>query len=276
MIPKLLHTLLAFVLVALGTSLGPQLRAQSVSPDAPSKAGSAPGQQVFVSVCAGCHGLDGQGAERAPNIATNPKLQQLSDVQISAIVANGVSGTAMPPFGSLGAAEIQSVVSYLRTLRRGGAASVWPADAANGRSIFFGKAGCSLCHMAESVGGFWAVELSAYAATHSPDQVRGAIIDPVKNTDWQRKDLIVETAEGQSISGIARNQDNFSLQLQTSDGELHFFEKSQLRSLEHQSKPVMPADYASRLSPEEIDHLVSYLVSLAANKNSEPGQHDEE
>jgi cytochrome c oxidase cbb3-type subunit III len=276
MIPRACYTRIAFVLVAFGCSMYPPSRAQSAPPHATSKTGSAPGQQIFASVCAGCHGLDGQGAERAPNLATNPKLQQLSDVQISAIVANGVRGTAMPPFRSLGAPAIRSVVSYLRTLRSVRVPGVLPADAADGKSLFFGKAQCSLCHTADGAGGFWGAELSAYGATHSPEEVRGAILDPAKNTDWQRKDLVAVTAEGQSISGIARNQDNFSLQLQSSDGELHFLQKSELRSLEHQSKPVMPADYASRLSAGEIDHLVSYLVSLGAKKKPETGPHDEE
>jgi cytochrome c oxidase cbb3-type subunit 3 len=253
-------------------------QAQSRSSRQKSKSDPVQGQQTFVSICAGCHGLDGRGAERAPNIASNPKVEQLSDAQISAVVTNGVPGTAMPPFRSLGAASIKSVVAYLRTLqgKGSGAAVVLPGDPAKGKSIFLGKAGCSSCHMAEGVGGFLGADLSDYARNHSIDEVRKAITDPVNNTDWRRTDLIVTTAGGQTISGIARNEDNFSVQLQTPDGEFHFFEKSELHNLEHQAKPVMPSDYGSRLTREEIDHLVSYVMNIGVSKKHDHGHQDDD
>jgi cytochrome c oxidase cbb3-type subunit 3 len=241
-----------------------------------SKTDSGQGQQIFVSVCAGCHGLDGRGAERAPNIANNPKLQRSSDAQISAIVTNGVPGTAMPPFHSLGAVSIKGVVAYLRTLQRMGPVAALPGDPVKGKSMFFGKAGCSRCHMAEGTGGFLGADLSGYAGGHSVDEVRGAITDPVKNTNWRRTDLVAVTASGQSVSGIARNEDNFSVQLQTANGEFHFFQKAQLRSLEPMAEPVMPSDYASTLSREEIDHLVSYIVGLGAAKKRSRGREDDD
>jgi cytochrome c oxidase cbb3-type subunit III len=270
--------LLAIMLLLFSSIVFCESQAQSRSSRQKSKADPAQGQQTFVSICAGCHGLDGRGAERAPNIASNPKVQQLSDAQISAIVTNGVPGTAMPPFRSLGAISIKSVIAYLRTLqgKGSGAAVVLPGDPAKGKAIFLGKAGCSSCHMAEGAGGFLGADLSDYARNHSIDEVRKAITDPVNNTDWRRTDLIVTTAGGQTISGIARNEDNFSVQLQTPDGEFHFFEKSELRSLEHQSKPVMPSDYGSRLTREEIDHLISYVMNIAVSKKHDHRHQDDD
>jgi len=268
--------LFASALLIFGGGVFLQSQTQTHSSRPKSKADPAQGQQVFVSICAGCHGLDGRGAERAPNIASNPKVQQLSDTQISAIVANGVRGTAMPPFRSLGTASIRSVVAYLRSLQGQGAAVALPGDPAKGKSLFFGKAGCSSCHMSEGRGGFLGADLSSYAASHSIDELRAAITDPVKNTDWRKTDLIAITQDGQSVSGIARNEDNFSVQLQTPDGEFHFLQKLQLRSLEHQSKPIMPSDYASTLSREEIDHLISYLMTVSAGKKHIRGQEDED
>jgi putative heme-binding domain-containing protein len=130
--------------------------------------------------------------------------------------------------------------------------------------------------MSEGTGGFLGADLSSYTSSHSMDELRAAITDPAKNTDWRRTDLIAVTQDGQSIIGIARNEDNFSVQLQTPDGEFHFFQKLQLRSLEHQEKPIMPSDYASTLSREEIDHLVSYLMTVSAGKKHARGHEYEE
>src|SRR5580704_13338015 len=63
------------------------------------------GQLTFAASCAGCHGLDGKGSEKAPNIAGNVKVQHLTDAQLSDIISNGVPGTGMPPFRSLSPAQ---------------------------------------------------------------------------------------------------------------------------------------------------------------------------
>jgi hypothetical protein len=50
--------------------------------------------------------------------------------------------------------------------------------------------------------------------------------------------------------------------MQTIDGSFHFFTKSELRNIEYQVGSLMPADYASRLSKQEIDDVVSYLMKI--------------
>jgi hypothetical protein len=57
------------------------------------------------------------------------------------------------------------------------------------------------------------------------------------------------------------------VQLQTPDGALHLFAKTELQSIEYQPRSLMPDDYASRLSRKELDDLVSYLVSIARGKS---------
>src|SRR5271167_490496 len=78
------------------------------------KHASTSGKQTFASTCAGCHGLDGRGGERAPNIAERANVQRLSDAQISHIIENGVPG---PAFRLLEPSDVQAIVGYLRTLQ---------------------------------------------------------------------------------------------------------------------------------------------------------------
>jgi putative heme-binding domain-containing protein len=117
--------------------------------------------------------------------------------------------------------------------------------------------------MAGGEGGFIASDLSSYARTPSADDIRNAITDPNRNLDPRKRTVVVTTADGQTLTGIARNEDNFTLQLQTSDGTLHLLAKTELQSIEYQPRSLMPDDYASRLSRQELDDLVSYLVSIA-------------
>jgi mono/diheme cytochrome c family protein len=103
------------------------------------------GKQAFESRCAGCHGLDGRGGERAPDIAANAKTQQRSDSELFRIVEQGLPGTGMPAFASLGS-NIKNVVAYLRELQGMKESARLPGDAKRGRELFYGKGRCSECH----------------------------------------------------------------------------------------------------------------------------------
>lgn len=235
---------------------------------------AAKSARIFASNCAGCHGLDGRGAERAPNIADSPKVQRLSDAQISQIIENGISGTGMPAFHSLESSDVESLVAYLRKLQGTKGTAKLPGDPSRGETVFFGKAGCSGCHMVSGKGGFIASDLSAYARTHGAEQIRSAITNAALNgaalnSDRQARLVTVAIRGGEKYIGRIRNEDNFSIQLQTLDGTFHFLSKSDLEAPEYSSQAMMPADYASTLTSNELTDVVSYLMSVAnARTNS--------
>jgi cytochrome c oxidase cbb3-type subunit 3 len=234
---------------------------------APGSSIAIEGKRIFVTTCAACHGLDGEGGERGPDISHRPEIRRLADKALLQIIRKGVPETAMPAFGSLGAHRVQAVFRYLRSLQGQAASTMLAGDPQQGQALFFGKSGCSQCHMANGEGGFIAPDLSNYAGTLSVSDVRSAITDPNRNLDPRKRPVIVTTMDGQTHTGLARNEDNFSLQLQTTDGTLHLFTRTELKSIEYQPKSLMPDDYASRLSRQELDDLVSYLVSMARKKS---------
>jgi len=227
-----------------------------------SKPASVSGKQTFASTCANCHGLDGRGGERAPNIAERPRVQQLSDAQILKIIENGIPGTGMPAFHSLDSSNIKAVVTYLRSLQGTGKPVKLPGDPARGETVFLGKSGCSGCHMVAGKGGFIASDLSTYARAHTAEQIRNQITNP-PNNDRRARMATATLHSGEKYTGRVRNEDNFSLQLQTLDGSFHFLGKSELEGLEYSSQPLMPSDFGSTLSPDELNDVVSYLMSLA-------------
>ncbi|MFZ0954550.1 MAG: c-type cytochrome [Candidatus Sulfotelmatobacter sp.] len=236
---------------------------QQQSPRKSANQASTRGKQTFSSTCATCHGLDGRGAERGPNIAENPKVQRLSDAQIVHIIHNGVPGTGMPAFHTLEPGDVKAVVTYLRTLQGTKQTVKLPGDPGRGATIFFGKAGCSHCHMIAGKGGFIASDLSSYARAHVVDQIRSAITTPASASDRQARLVTATIHGGEKVVGRIRNEDNFSLQLQTLDGTFDFITKSDLASLEYNSQPLMPSDYGSTLTPDELNDVISYLMKAA-------------
>jgi cytochrome c oxidase cbb3-type subunit III len=232
-----------------------------------SKSDSIQGKQIFASTCAQCHGLDGKGSERGPNIADRPSIQRLSDSQIFHVVENGVPGTGMPAFPSLQAPQIRALVAYLRTLQGKNETAALPGNPAQGKTIFFGKAACSECHMVGGQGGFIATDLSDYARSHTVEQIRSAIVDPPSSGRQLR--LVTATLyDGEKFQGRVRDEDNFSAQLQTLDGTFHFLAKSEIDTMEPESHSLMPSDYGSRLNPQELNDLISYLMSVAGGSGS--------
>lgn len=258
--------MLVLVAYAAHVCAAPPLQAQQSGKTA---GGAGEGKQVFATTCAACHGLDGAGGEHGPDVSHRREVQGLSDKALQQIIRGGVPGTGMPAFGSLNDGQVKAVVRYLRSLQGQGTAAEVSGDPKSGRAIFFGKAGCSQCHMAKGEGGFIASDLSSYASMPSASDIRDAITDPNRNLDPRKRTVTVITGDGQTLTGIARNEDNFSLQLQTTDGALHLFAKRKLQRIEYQSRSLMPDDYASRLSREELDDLVSYLVSIARGNSKQ-------
>ena len=232
---------------------------------------SASGQKVFAATCASCHGLDGRGGKSAPNIVRNARLDHLSDTEISAIVSNGIPGTGMPAFHSLSQAEVHAVVNYLRTLQGRNSIQKLPGDSARGKTVFFGKGGCSSCHVMRGEGGFAGPDLTAYGADHSATEIADAIMHPKNEVDSIFKVATVVTTDDRRFRGSIRNEDNFSLQLQDADGSFHFLMKSDLKSLEYEDRSIMPTDYGQRLSGSDLNDLVSYVMSVGRGEKAGTG-----
>lgn len=82
--------------------------------------------------------------------------------------------------------------------------------------------------------------------------------------------MSVLTREGEQLIGLAHNEDNFSLQVQTPDGTFHLLMKSDLEHIDDQQQSLMPADSVERLNSRELDDLMSFLMrSVSANTKSD-------
>lgn len=231
----------------------------------------AEARQTFENRCAACHGLDGRGGERAPDIATSQKTRNRTDAALTQIITNGIVTSGMPSFNSLDAPTIRALVKYLRVLQGKSESAAMPGNPAAGKTIFFGKARCSQCHSAAGSGGFLGPDLSTFARRRPPEEIRDSITKPSSTPGLGRSEITVTPRNGRSLTGILRNEDNFSLQLQSLDGAFHSVAKSDVASITRSATPLMPADYGSTLSASELNDLISFLMSTAAQKTNSSG-----
>jgi alcohol dehydrogenase (cytochrome c) len=74
-----------------------------------------PARKTFESVCARCHGADGNGGEMGPPIAL--RLPDLDDKQLAKLIREGIPAKGMPPIPTTDA-EMAGLLKYLRTIER--------------------------------------------------------------------------------------------------------------------------------------------------------------
>lgn len=235
----------------------------------------AEGQQIFSTTCAACHGLDGHGGEHAPDIATSAKIRALTDEQFTALVRHGIPGAGMPAFGeSLKAEQIDAVIRHLRVLQNQSGPSTLPGDPVHGRQVF-SDLSCSSCHLVNAQGGFIGPELSGYGKIHNEAEIRQAILDPNRSFDTRHAMAEVSTRRGKVVKGIIRNEDNFSIQLQSLDGDFHLLRKADLASISRQPRSLMPDDYGSRISAKDLNDLIAFMITVASDKPSVNQVHDD-
>ena len=135
--------------------------------------------------------------------------------------------------------------------------------------------------MVNGQGGFFGPDLTTYAARLDAEQVRVNIVNPSRDLDPRHGMVNVTLNDSTSLSGLARNEDNFSLQLQTPDGVFHLLNKSDIRTQTYAGRSAMPSDYGSTLSTIELNDLVSYLLRVSrieqsTNEKDHPKNVDED
>jgi cytochrome c oxidase cbb3-type subunit III len=221
---------------------------------------SSRGKNIFETKCATCHGLDGLGGEHAPDIIRRPAAKALSDSTLLNLIHDGIPEEGMPSFPSIGQEGGQAVVAYMRFLQGKSAGDSAPGDPVRGKDLFFGKAGCSACHQIAGRGQFVAGDLAGFARDHPANEIRDAILRP---SGEPQESATAVGRDGRKFSGVIRNEDNASLQLQDGDGRFYLVMKSSLVSVQRKTGDVMPLDYGHRLSSGELDDLVGYILHEA-------------
>ena len=229
------------------------------------------GEARFQRSCASCHSVEG----RAPELTSGVFMRGGQDAEIFQTIRAGVPGTQMPPFTALTDDEIWQLVAYIRSRSGSGggteerSAAAGNGDPIAGEATFNGKGGCIGCHEVNGRGGTVAPDLSAVGA-RTEEALRRKIVDPSAPMAAAGRGrgaaapsvIVARLRDGREIRGVRRNEDTFSLQMVDASGQLHLLQKSALADLRYEDRSLMPADYATRLSADEISNLIAYLRTL--------------
>ena len=217
----------------------------------------AAGRKLYLEGCSGCHGPTAEGG-RGPNLAQGDQIRGATNRHLVSVLTEGVKGSDMPPSG-LPNDKVWQIVAYLRNMTAVAFDSMATGDVQSGAALFFGEAGCANCHTIRGRGGFPGPDLSNIGRVRSFRQLRVSLLDPDAQIAEGYGGVTVTTQSGQTISGVARDNTNYAIQILDAHGDVHRLLKADLREVAVHKGSLMPQDFKLRLSAAEIDDLLAFL-----------------
>lgn len=186
------------------------LLASAQHPDAKSE-----GARLFVRNCSACHGDTGKGG-RGPDLTTGDWKHGGSIDDLIKNIVQGIPGTQMPPI-NMPEEQARSIAEYLLSITA--KQNEKPSgDETIGRTLFFGTANCSTCHMFAGRGGVLGPDLTSVRARYQASSLTSRMSAPI---------AMIEAA-GQR--GVAKGEDTFTLQMMDTRQKWHFLNKRELAS----------------------------------------------
>ena len=154
------------------------------------------------------------------------------------------------------AAEATDPLSRSRDVLAGG-------DADKGKAIFLNNAAvyCQRCHKLAGQGGEVGPPLDGVGKQHPREYLLEAILTPSKAIAKGYESVILETADGRTVSGVLRSKDAAGYVVVQGDGKVVTVPKADVDA-EKPDKSAMPDDLHKKLSKRELRDVVEFLASL--------------
>jgi putative heme-binding domain-containing protein len=217
----------------------------------------AAGETLYATSCSGCHGASAEGG-RGPKLIGARNIQRLGNEWLFGVIRNGIAGSDMPP-SSYEDDKIWQLAAYIKNLSSPAARQSVPGDPEAGREVYYGAGRCMSCHMIRGEGGYLGPDLTNLGVTRTLTEIREAVLEPNKRFTRGYMPVLVTLGNGETIRGVARNTSNYSIQLLDADGELRLLSKSEVAKVDFPKDSWMPANYAERLSRQQVTDLLAFL-----------------
>jgi putative heme-binding domain-containing protein len=217
------------------------------------------GAQIYAAQCSACHGVNGTQIGGV-DLGGGQLRRASSDQDLRAVLANGITGTAMPPF-RFDPSEVTAIVAYVRNMRNFDAHGGTQSDAARGKAWFEGAGGCASCHRVNGKGPRVAPDLSEIGALRSADFLERTLRDPSGLMLPMNRFVRAVSRDGKVVTGRRLNEDTYSVQLIDEQEHLVSLDKANLREYNVLTTSTMPS-YKDKISDQEMADVIAYLLTL--------------
>ncbi len=228
----------------------------------------AEGEKIFKVHCARCHGIAGQGGEGS-NLVRSKLKYATDDQALIDLLDEGIPGTGMPAIWTLDEHQTTQVAGYVRTLGQLEAEEM-PGNPGRGKDIYQKSGGCPACHIVAGHGIGIGPELTHVGDQRGLDYLRQSLRDPAatqSQTRGYQNYLTVRVKSLQAeVEGLRVNEDAFTIQVRDMSGTIHSFRKDELTEFEKIFAHSLMPEYSAALSDEDMDDLISYMMSLRSEQ----------
>ncbi len=226
------------------------------------------GKSLFVGACGFCHGSNGKGGEKGPDLLRSViVLDDNNGKTIGPVILKGRPDKGMPKF-PFSPSQISDISTFLHSAIRDATdrdsykiLDIVTGDANFGREYF--QSHCVQCHSE-------AGDLKGIAKKYEPVTLQGRFINPPMS--WEEGtpphtvfaiSVTVTLPDGQSYTGALVNYDDFNVALREHDGTYRSFKRTgDTPHVELHNRLQAHLDLVRKYSDADIHNLTAYLVTL--------------
>ena len=134
----------------------------------------------------------------------------------------------------------------------------------HGKELFYGKAGCAVCHSVNGKGGNVGPDLSAIGLKFGRPMMLDAMINPSAGISFGYHAETITTTGGNSITGIVTSTSG-GITVKDAGGNTHTFYKDNIKRREKLNRSLMPSAANLNLSAQELVNVAAYLGQQQGN-----------
>jgi PQQ-dependent dehydrogenase (methanol/ethanol family) len=218
----------------------------------------AAGATHFELRCGGCHGGDGKGGERAPDIVTPGIARRRSAEEVRELITKGLPDVGMPAL-NLPENELNQIVAFYRSLTAPASEAFIDGDPKAGESYFSGAGNCKNCHTRGPAAKMVGPDLSSVGSRRTLGEIRRSVSEPSEVIARGYDALKITLRDGRTVEGFARNESTFDFQTQTFEGRFEIVERSAIAKIDRRRSSPMPK---TRAEGKQLNDLLAYLSRL--------------
>jgi cytochrome c oxidase cbb3-type subunit 3 len=241
---------------------GPQGTREFLGLGAPPDAEAAKrGEKLYAANCSFCHGAKASGGDTGPDLVRSALvLHDEKGELIGPVIHNGRVNKGMPSFSALTDAELYDLAQFLHmrvelAANRGTykLTDVITGDPRAGETYFRGPGKCVSCHSVEG-------DLAHIGSKLSPPDLQQTFLYPGRDSGAPNVTVILPS--GESITGVLKRLDDFSVTLYDAKGEYRSIALNPNVKVEVEDKLVEHRRLLDQYTDADMHNLTAYLATL--------------
>jgi putative heme-binding domain-containing protein len=139
------------------------------------------------------------------------------------------------------------------------------AEPVRGEQVF--TQNCRICHQIDGIGTVVGPQLDGIG-NRGLERLLEDVLDPNRNVDRAFRNTILVMKDGEIVSGLFRRDEGEMAVLAESTGKEISIPRKQIQERRESETSLMPENFGDVLPPEDLNHLMAYLLSKRSKQTA--------